>query len=217
VNRRPRLPSDQELRKAYPDLWAWYDAHYPKATRPRRSLLALALVRRLSCLQLLSKALPNRLKPVLESEDPSDTAFDVATTIKALYVPQRDVQRFLQLDSEANELLTYLNHPSPPRSDEQIAEELESRGLTATEIVRLIPHLRNRRVGHPVTNRVEAVNAAEMFDRGLSWTQIANRLPPPPNGVDIFRQRERVRKAVKSLDKVFHKFGIPIPPRRARA
>jgi 3-methyladenine DNA glycosylase Tag len=65
-----------------------------------------------------------------------------------------------------------------------------------------------------VTERVQAVKAAEMFDAGLSWTRIAQKLHGCKDAADCYQQKERIRKAVKSLDELFRKMGIPIPTRK---
>jgi len=182
----------------------------------------LELVRRFSQVQLLAKkaALSRQW---LRSDDPSNTTFSMIRAVKALYSPASEVENLKKLDDELDELLSYLDRPSPGRHQigeikelqERTVTELDVRGFSALEIYALLPKLTARTVGHPVTARLDAVEAADMFDGGLSWTQIAQKLYRCKDAADCFRRRDSIRKAVKSLDALFHKLGIPIPQRKS--
>ncbi|MFZ0736922.1 MAG: hypothetical protein WBL70_05520 [Candidatus Acidiferrales bacterium] len=179
-------------------------------------------VRRFSHLQLLASNTRFDSRQWLKPEDPSDTTFNVIKAIRALQSPGSQLDKFKQLDAELDELLSYLERPLP-RDDRKLAikkflestvRELEAGGLGALEILALLPKLTKKMVGRPVTARLDAVVAAEMFDSGVSWTKIAQKLFHCKDPADCFQRRETIRKAVKSLDTLFRKLGIPIPPRK---
>jgi hypothetical protein len=216
VKRASRRPTDEQLRDAHPELWAWYTGRYPKKDQPRRSLLMLEFVRRSSWLRLLAETTSVPIVPELSRQDPTDTTFDMVRAIKALYKPSNEVQQFRQLDADVEDLISYLKSSLSRRVGEDLIRELDERGLSGLEIFYVVPRLTRRLAGHPVTARLDAVRAADMFDAGFSWTQIAQKLYGCKDGADCSRYRERIRKAVKSLDKFFCKFGIPIPKRRHR-
>jgi hypothetical protein len=216
--KRPRqTPTDRQLRNACPDLWAWYDAHYPKPDRPRRNLLVREFVRRFSHLFLLADTVSLDRRPWLRPEDPSDTTFDMVRSIRALYRPGTEVQKFQRLDGEVEKILTYIDLPPSKRNEKSLIAELSEKGLTPLEILGLLPRLTKRVAGHPVMMRLDAVKAAEMWDAGLSWTGIAQKLHGCKDVADCFPHHERIRKAVKSLDKLFGKMGIPVPARKANS
>jgi hypothetical protein len=175
----------------------------------------LEFVRHFSQLHLLANGVVTTRSPTLKDEDPSDTTFNVVRAIKSQFTAGPDAQKFLQIDADLEELLTYLEQPPSKREQRSIVRELEARGLSAEQIITLLPRLTKRVQGHPVTMRLDAVRAAEMFDAGRTWGEIAREIPPKDPS-DRLRNSDRIRKAVKSLDKLFRKFGISIPARRSR-
>jgi hypothetical protein len=147
------------------------------ATRIMQRSIVLELVRCFSELHILASQVSREELRDIAEEDPSDFAFTVLQAIKELRKRNGTLPaRFAALDNEIDELLTYLRK-IPPRQNEGLVAMLSGKGFTAVEIFDLLPVLTRRKPHRPVSTRLGAVKAAELYDAGNSWTKIANKLP----------------------------------------
>jgi hypothetical protein len=135
VKRARQFPTDKQLRGACPELWAWYDSRYPKPQQPRRSLLMLEFVRRFSRLAMLVRSSRVWIGPPPELVDPSDTLLQRVRIAKVVLNLRQKSNALLELGSDLDELLTYLDRKPPTRQDERsLFEFLERQGLRALAI-----------------------------------------------------------------------------------
>lgn len=152
------LPSDEELRRAHPAIWMWYDHDLPNARHPVASRLALAYVRRLSHLY----APPGwQSPPYAEKAQPLPEL--LASTAQPYWLAHPD--EFRRLYRELRELLGWLGAIPFLFEDEVLhrhtRQALGDQGLLVEEIDKLLADAARLRRGRPPTKRAIAVVALE--------------------------------------------------------
>lgn len=155
-----QLPSDEELRRAHPPIWVWYDHCCPNSQHPVGCRLLLAYVRRLSRLYAppawKSPRYPNEALQLLEflkqEQVPRPYWLAHPDEFQRIYVELRDLLRRLGKMPFRFEDETLLRHTR---------QALEKQGLLLEEIDELLLKAARRHRGAPSTKRGIAVAALE--------------------------------------------------------
>jgi hypothetical protein len=217
LKNRGRLPADSKLRKALPELWAWYGAHgYPDSHRPVRSALVLALVRRVS--HLIQVAAKGWLGAPPDPTDPSDDIYLrlglIGKRLKAAGLSDLAGQLTLEVD----ELLRWL---APAGTDEKRRDVVmkvyeASDPATKKEIFRQIPRLLEARDrGRPSSSKkLLWVKAYEKNIRNRtehSWMEIAIKVCDCGKTKHTNRCRNGIRQGVRLLERLLKNYQIHLP------
>jgi hypothetical protein len=216
-----RLPPDSKLRKAFPELWAWYDAHgYPNPHRPVHSALLLELIRRFSSLVQVTAV--GWLGSPPNPGDPSD---DLYLRLELL----RERLRYAGLHGVASQLLlevTELLKWLAPSSTDQQRQGILMTAFAASDpavqkqVLPLIPRLlgNHRRGRHLTPKRLLWVKAYEENLRTgteLSWMKIAIKICDCGKATHTNLCRNNIRQGVRLLAVLLKKYQIHLPLRQA--
>jgi hypothetical protein len=215
------LPPDSKLRKAFPELWAWYDAHgYPNPHRPVHSAIVVALIRRFS--SLLQVTAVGWLGKHPNRDDPDDDLYlKLGLTGEWLgYARLGGVAS--QLLPEVTELLKWLVPPSTNQQRQAILmkafEESDPTGRMG--ILESMPRLlKNHRRGRHLTSKrllwVRAYDENLRTGTELSWMKIAIRICDCGKSTHTDLCRNNIRQGVRLLAVLLKKYRIHLPLRQS--
>jgi len=201
-------------------VWNWYRKHrYPNPSRPVRTALMLALIRRLSYLAALA-AIPWPGSPPEEDDPSAPFLMEARVATNILAHARQPEQEVRETCSEVCDLLTWLR-PPPTNQDVnavlgEALETLKSRVEGDADLLKLLSLvIRGGPQGHPSSGkRVLWVEAYEMRLRSmaqrktLSYMRIVNKLCNCGQNCHTQMCKANIRQGIRKLERFLQKYDI---------